>query len=79
MGLNRGETAAGSFTKLRQRYFAHRGRLVAGWASPDLNNNWQKGSLCMKDLTATTTPCNLVTTQGAPAAPPPMKPAGGTP
>lgn len=74
IGLARGETADGSFAKLRKRYFEHKGNLTAGWASPELNNNWQKGSICVKDMTADTKPCNIVTTKAAAAAaPPPAK------
>ena len=71
IGLAKGETADGNFAKLRQRYFLHKGQLTAGWASPELNNNWQQGSLCVKDMTATTKPCNIVTTKAAAASPPP--------
>ena len=74
VGLARGETADNNFVKLRKRYFQHKGNLTAGWASPELNHEWQKGSICVKDMTDKTKPCNIVTTKAASAtSPPPAK------
>ena len=67
-GLAKGESAARNFNKIKQLYFQHRGNLTATWASPEYNHDWQEGSMCVKDLTATTDPCKIVTTS-APAAP----------
>ena len=64
IGLVAGETA--DFNKIKNLYFRNKGNLAAGWASPEYNENWQKGSICVKDLTATTSPCKIVT-QTAPA------------
>jgi hypothetical protein len=54
--------------KIWQLYWANQGNLVASWASPEYNKNWQKGSICTKDMTATTSPCAIVETK-APAPP----------
>lgn len=62
IGLARGEKADTNFSKLRKLYFEHGGNLTAGWASPEFNQTWQKGSICVKDMTATTSPCKIVTT-----------------
>jgi len=43
--------------KLRKLYWANEGQLVASWSSPVDNRDWQAESRCMKDLTATTSPC----------------------
>jgi len=59
-GLARGETADANLTKLRKLYFARNGHLTAAWASPEYNFNWQKDSLCIKDLTPDTNPCSSV-------------------
>jgi hypothetical protein len=59
IGLKKGE-AATSVTKLRKLYFANQGRLVATWASPEFNETWQEGSMCVKDLTTSTEPCKIV-------------------
>jgi hypothetical protein len=66
-GLAAGETADRNLGKIKQLYFQHKGNLSATWASPEYNHNWQQGSMCVKDLTATTSPCKIVTTS-APAA-----------
>jgi hypothetical protein len=68
IGLARGETADQNFAKLKRIYFQNKGNLTAGWASPEFNNDWQKGSICVKDMTATSEPCKIVTT-AAPTAP----------
>ena len=60
IGLAKGEKADKSFDKLRKIYFQNGGHLSAGWASPDFNENWQKGSICAKNLTESTSPCKLV-------------------
>jgi hypothetical protein len=75
-GLARGETADSNLTKLRRLYFARNGHLTAAWASPEYNFNWQKDSLCIKDLTPDTNPCSSVVAEDsapAPAASPPKK------
>jgi len=81
IGLRPGETADANFKKIKALYFQNRGAIAAGWSSPDYNRNWQKGSICAKDMTADTKPCGIVTTT-APAAPPPAQKkqsASGTP
>jgi hypothetical protein len=60
IGLKKGEKADQNLAKIRQIYFQNGGYLSAGWASPDFNENWQKGSICVKDMTASTSPCKLV-------------------
>lgn len=60
-GLAAGETADKNFKKIKNLYFQNQGNMSAGWASPEFNNNWQKGSICAKDMTATTSPCKIVT------------------
>jgi hypothetical protein len=60
-GLGAGETADGNFAKIRKQYFTHHGNLSAVWASPNYDFTWQKGSICVKDMTATTSPCKIVT------------------
>ena len=68
-GLKAGETADGSFEKIKKLYWEHKGNLAAVWASPEYNHNWQEGSRCVKDLTDKTTPCKVVTaSEPAPAA-----------
>ena len=59
---------------LRKLYWANKGRLVASWASPVNNGDWQEGSRCMKDLTATTSPCARIE-KAAPKAAPSKQPA----
>jgi hypothetical protein len=59
-----------TLAKLWQIYENNNGNMVASWASPDYNHDWQDDSRCTKDLTATTTPCSRVTAT-APAAPAP--------
>jgi hypothetical protein len=71
-GLAKGETAAKNMTKIKRLYFAHKGNLAAVWASPEYNYDWQKGSMCVKDLTDKTSPCKITTT-----APPAAAPSGG--
>lgn len=65
-GLAAGELADNSFKKIRGLYFQNQGNMTAGWASPEFNYSWQQGSMCAKDMTATTSPCKIVT-QTAPA------------
>jgi len=61
IGLARGETpSAKIMKKLKKIYFGNKGRFVATWASPEFNETWQEGSMCTKDLTATTEPCKTV-------------------
>jgi hypothetical protein len=59
-GLLPGERAGKNFKKIRQLYFQNKGQLSAGWASPEFNKEWQKGSVCAKDLTETSSPCKIV-------------------
>src|SRR6266536_40467 len=66
-GLAKGETADRSLGKIKQIHFQNKGNVSATWASPDYNYNWQKGSMCVKDLTDKTSPCKIVTTS-APSA-----------
>ena len=73
-GLAPGEKADRNFAKIKQIYFEHRGNLAATWASPEYNHDWQEGSMCVKDLTANTSPCKMVTT---PAPAPITGGAGG--
>jgi hypothetical protein len=61
IGLAKGETADKQFAKIKQLYFKNAGNLAAGWASPVYDYTWQKDSICVKDMTATTTPCKVVT------------------
>ncbi|MBA2434605.1 MAG: DUF4157 domain-containing protein [Verrucomicrobiota bacterium] len=68
-GLAKGETAAKNMTKIKRLYFAHKGNLAAVWASPEYNYDWQKGSMCVKDLTDQTSPCKITTTAAPAAAP----------
>lgn len=72
-GLRTGE--APTIDRITDLYFANEGRLLARWASPDYNQNWQKGSVCAKDQTEDEKkPCHLVKAKPAPApaaAPPP--------
>jgi hypothetical protein len=71
VGLKKGESAgAQNLAKIWQLYWANNGNLVANWASPEYNQKWQTGSLCMKDLTATTKPCSLVESKAPAAATP---------
>ena len=73
IGLAKGETADKQFAKIKQLYFKNGGNLAAGWASPVFDNTWQKDSICVKDMTASTSPCKVVTV----AAPAPAAPGGG--
>ncbi len=59
-GLAPGEKADKSFAKIKRIYFQNGGILSAGWASPEFNQSWQAGSICAKDMTASTSPCKLV-------------------
>lgn len=61
IGLAVGETADNHFEKIKELYFQKKGNLAAGWASPKYNENWQNGSICVKDMTAATSPCRIVT------------------
>jgi Domain of unknown function (DUF4157) len=61
IGLAPGETAdAKNLSKIWKLYWANQGRLVAEWASPELDENWQQGSICTKDMTTSTKPCAIV-------------------
>jgi hypothetical protein len=67
LGLAAGQKAgAGTLNRIWQQYWANNGNLVASWGSPDYNKNWQKDSICTKDMTATSKPCAIVETK-APA------------
>ena len=77
-GLGAGETADNNFPKVRRRYFQHKGNLSAVWASPDYNFNWQNGSICVKDMTSTTSPCKIVTAAEPAAAPAPAEKKGAS-
>lgn len=68
-GLAKGETAAKNMAKIKRLYFEHKGNLAAVWASPEYNYDWQEGSMCVKDLTDTTSPCKITTTSAPAAAP----------
>jgi hypothetical protein len=75
-GLTRGESADGNLSKLRKLYFERSGHLTAAWVSPEYNDKWQSGSICIKDLTRDTKPCSSVVAEApktAPAAPPAKK------
>jgi hypothetical protein len=72
IGLGPGEKpGAATLSKLWQIYDNNKGNMVASWASPEYNHEWQDGSRCTKDLTDKTTPCSRVTATAppAPAAP----------
>lgn len=69
IGLAAGETADRQFAKIRQIYFRNAGNLTAGWASPVFDKTWQKESICVKDMTETTSPCKVVKTQAPPPKP----------
>jgi hypothetical protein len=74
VGLGAGERAnAANLAKVWQLYWANKGNLIASWGSPDYNEDWQKDSICSKDMTATTKPCATVETK----APAPAKGGGG--
>ena len=60
IGLGKGERADTQFAKIKRIYFAAKGSLTAEWVSPQYDKTWQAGSICYKDLTASTKPCNLV-------------------
>lgn len=61
-GLGTGERATKSMDKIGKIYFANGGVLVAGWASPEYNKQWQKGSKCLKDLpSGTGKGCRIIT------------------
>lgn len=61
LGLAPGEKAGTkTLSKIWKLYWANQGNLVASWASPDYDKTWQAGSLCTKDMSASTTPCGLV-------------------
>ena len=49
-----------NLNKIKELYFKNKGVLIASWASPDYNENWQKGSICSKDMTSSTKPCGIV-------------------
>ena len=68
-GLAAGEAAsAANLKKIWSLYFANDGELVAAWASPENDKNWQKGSICMKDMTESTQPCSVVEKKAPPAS-----------
>lgn len=70
VGLNRGERAGeANLARIWQLYWANKGNLIASWASPEYNEEWQPGSICVKDMTADTKPCAIVETR-APAPQP---------
>jgi hypothetical protein len=74
VGLAPGERAnAATLAKVWKLYWANNGNLIASWGSPDYNQDWQKASICSKDMTGSTKPCAIVETK-APAA---TKPASG--
>jgi Domain of unknown function (DUF4157) len=52
--------------KLWQAYWANKGNLIADWASPENNRNWQTGSICIKHMTAKTQPCARVEKKATP-------------
>ncbi len=61
VGLARGEKAnSKTLSKIWRIYWANSGNLVASWASPEYNQTWQEGSICVKDMTADTKPCATV-------------------
>jgi hypothetical protein len=60
MGLRPGQIASANIELLKDIYFRNEAKLVAEWASPGNNKNWQNGSICFKDLTANTAPCKLI-------------------
>lgn len=67
LGLAAGQKAGrGTLKKIWQQYWANQGNLVASWGSPEYNKNWQKGSICTNNMTATSKPCAIVETK-APA------------
>ena len=74
VGLAAGERAnAANLAKVWKLYWANKGNLIASWGSPDYNEDWQKDSICSKDMTASTKPCATVETR----APAPAKGGGG--
>jgi hypothetical protein len=74
VGLAAGERAnAANLAKVWKLYWANKGNLIASWGSPDYNEDWQKDSICSKDMTASTKPCATVETK----APAPAKGGGG--
>ena len=67
LGLGPGDRAgSGTLKKIWAQYWANQGHLVASWASPDFNKDWQKGSICVNKMTTSTKPCAVVETK-APA------------
>ena len=66
-GLAPGQKADGNFARIKEIYFQHKGNLSATWASPEYNHDWQEGSMCVKDLTAETSPCKIVEKSASPA------------
>jgi hypothetical protein len=66
VGLAKGEKADTNFEKIKSIYFKNKGRLVAGWVSPESDERWHLGSKCFKDLTSDENqPCYLTTTKTA--------------
>jgi Domain of unknown function (DUF4157) len=57
---------AKTLPKLWEAYWANKGNLIADWASPDNDRNWQTGSMCMKDMTSQTKPCARVEKKAPP-------------
>lgn len=67
VGLAAGERAnAANLKKIWSLYWANQGNLIASWGSPDYNHDWQKGSICSKDMTASTSPCAVVEKKAPP-------------
>ncbi|PMR66908.1 hypothetical protein CR158_06960 [Halomonas heilongjiangensis] len=64
LGLSAGQKAgARTLPQIWQQYWANKGNLVASWASPEFNEDWQKGSICTKDMTTSSKPCAIVETK----------------
>ena len=58
-GLPKGQKA--TLANVWKLYWANKGNLLARWASPDYNYNWQEDSICTKDMTEDNTkPCYKV-------------------
>ena len=58
-GLPKGQKA--TLANVWKLYWANKGNLLARWASPEYNYNWQEDSICTKDMTEDNTkPCYKV-------------------
>jgi hypothetical protein len=69
IGLAPGETFnAANLKKVWAIYWANAGNLVAIWNSPQYSENWQKESICRKDMTEATKPCSVVEKTAPPAS-----------